>query len=357
MQDNIYLVNNNSYRVKLSYYENGQQKFIGKTFSFKKYSNKSIALSEAKKYRDEMRYKLNIKSFLIPEEYDLSGLYELRKVLIPKEAETERKLDYYFKKYFDPNLVINKVTPADIQCSLNKMTSTCTDDTIKRVLSMWRDLYKVCYMKELNISDKTLAVIPPKSRVIKVKREMDYDMNNFQDLLDKIIKYNNCHYDSYLISLSLRIMYVTGMRPAEVYALTKKDINLDSKTITINKSSNGELTITKNDYSNDVIPISESSIPLFKEVLKLKNNQLFIRKDGKLLDSRYVTHVCNEVSKGTFRPYMMRHKFSTELLDNNIDLRTIGELMRHKDINQVLRYARSNEQKRKKQSKTDIYNY
>lgn len=39
--------------------------------------------------------------------------------------------------------------------------------------------------------------------------------------------------------------------------------------------------------------------------------------------------------------YQLRHQFSTDLITNNVDIRTVMELMGHNNTNMTIDYARS----------------
>ena len=68
----------------------------------------------------------------------------------------------------------------------------------------------------------------------------------------------------------------------------------------------------------------------------------------EFLNGNYVSNILRRLSKGKLRTYMLRHQFSTDLLTNNVDIRTVQELMGHTSGSMSLEYARSNPELMKK---------
>ena len=64
----------------------------------------------------------------------------------------------------------------------------------------------------------------------------------------------------------------------------------------------------------------------------------------------------NRVSDGSFRAYTLRHQFTTDMLQQNVDIRTIMELMGHTESTMTLYYARSNDQKKREAVENRVIN-
>lgn len=56
-----------------------------------------------------------------------------------------------------------------------------------------------------------------------------------------------------------------------------------------------------------------------------------------------INYVCSKEGI-KFNQYRLRHQFSTDLVTDNQDLRTIMELMGHNNPSMTIEYARSNEE-------------
>jgi len=130
----------------------------------------------------------------------------------------------------------------------------------------------------------------------------------------------------------------TGMRRGEILRLQWQDVDFKSGKIQVVSRDGG---YTKN-YESRSIPMNES----LKEVLK---------KHPRRLDSPYVfcnekgepfkdvdTSFANALKKSAvphFRFHDLRHTFASWLVMGGVDIRTVQELLGHKDLRMTMRYA------------------
>jgi integrase len=336
-----------TYRVKIPYYANGKRKFFSESFSSKKYGSKKMALEMAKDCRDKMKIHLMTNNIISVELFAISELLNESFELLPVTMQTIRKQKILCKRYITDvigDLNIDKVKVSDIQKTLNMMIKSCSSDTINRVYSICKRLYKTAIMKDAVYNDLSAKVTPPKSELIKPRREMRLDNEVFNKTLESLLSGDN---DYRLVGNALLIMYYTGMRPSEVYALTKNDIDIQNRTITINKAIGSNITDfnivrkTKNEQSIRTIPYTEDLDIVFEELLKTDKEFLFVKKNKKIINGNWASDLIRRVSDGKFRSYQLRHNFSTELIKSKADVRTIQEMMGHADSQMTIDYARS----------------
>ena len=353
----IYNINDSSWRVKVRYFEDGKAKYKNKSFKFKQYGSKQNALQAAKKYRDSLKNKMNTDNFIMPTNTSMDKMMEYKELLIPREDETNRKHWYIFKKHIKLDKPFEKVTAYDIQISLNKMVKDSSQDTIDRVFSVWKLLYRVAQLKRLDCQNRTLEVIVPKSEKICKKRELDYN-DDLETLYSKIENYQgSSNYNLHLIVLALKTMYILGTRPGETFSLENSDIDLKKRTVLIKRTcdANGRIKRTKTYESYRVIPYPETCDELFKE-LKTYNNDIFIKDTGTRLCSNYVSNLLHKITNGNFREYMLRHRLATDLIiRHNTDPKTVQYIMGHKNVSQTLNYAISKEDKMRDAMQSRLY--
>lgn len=340
--------------VKIPYYDSwGDRKIHSKSFNTSNYATKAEAMRVAKNYRDTIVYQLNTNT-LPNNKVTVAECYEISKKLHNFTWETTRKHDMRFKllaKYH--NLPISKVTAFDIQLSLNELAETKTQDTIKSVLALWRQIYHAAIMNDYVFQDQTIKVTQPKSQVISTVKsvEMRCELN---DVMEAIRKYWNDSFNANIMIYSLITMAYLGLRPSETYALRKDDIDFTRGIIRINKAigstTKERVTVktTKNINSIRELPIPDELLPYLRECMEYQPSEyLFTTKNGKFITTRefsyFIRKACNEANI-TFRPYMLRHAFSTKLITSNTDIRTVQELMGHKNMSMTIDYARSSDE-------------
>ena len=100
-------------------------------------------------------------------------------------------------------------------------------------------------------------------------------------------------------------MLYTGLRPQEVYALSKNDIDLDNMQMSINKSVGSTSTLerqivpVKTIYSDSIVPISTQLKPILEQMITWsKNDELLLADiDGKPFDIDLVCTLIVNVSR------------------------------------------------------------
>lgn len=345
-----------TYKVHIPYYdkETGKRKFYSRSFKEKDYGSKSKALEMAKKDRDEISIKIKNNSIIKEESYTLDEVFNHTLDIHPCSLCTKKKLRLiygkYIESYFKGSRDFSTIKFNEIQKSLNKMVSTSRNDTIKRVFTIWKKMYRYAIAKEIVIKDETYSVLVPKSEVIEIKRNVETSYSELMEVIEGIQNSHMKENDSLLCQGALMIMYYTGLRPSETFALSSDDIDFSSMLIHVWKSvgttSTEKNTIrkTKTECSIRYVPFSDELIPILKLLIDRSiNGYLFKRDNGLFMDGTYLSNITRRISKGEFRPYQLRHQFSTDLITSGVDLRTAQELMGHKEVNMTVSYARSNE--------------
>ena len=309
-------------------------------------------MREAKAYRDKLLFQLKTFGNIPNKKVTVSDCYELTKRTYSLSLETQRKHDIRFKyleKYH--SVPISKITAFDIQISLNEISDK-SQDVINSVFTIWKQIYRTAILNDYVFQDQTIKVQVPKSEKISFKKSVEMSCS-LNDAVSAVLNYGNNAFNSKIIANALVVMAYLGLRPSEAYALTKSDINFQDKTISINKAIGSttkkivSVKTTKNISSIRTIPISEELIPhLIKCFDDQPNEYLFATESGEFITSRkYSDFIHNAMKKANinFRPYMLRHAFSSKLITSNTDVRTVQELMGHKNVDMTVDYARSSD--------------
>lgn len=315
------------------------------------------AMEFAKRLRDEtltkMRTGYTVSKFPTVEELYHSS-HELFKVRI----KTIRKHDYYYKDgismYGDKE--INEITSADIQTSINQYAKNHTKKQVAGLLAVWRNIYKCCAMKNVNVIDRTVPVVIPDCKESKPKSK-DISAADFQIFCDTLLEYGTPsvenRYNNQALYYACQVMYYTGLRPAETFALTGSDINLTAGYISVNKASHStydsvlELDRVKTEYSKRNVPIHNDLKPVLAECLQWSKHQiLFSDFYGNLMDIDDLSDKVYKVAKKAgvqFNMYRLRHQFATDEINNGTPLTVVRDLMGHASGSMSLDYATSNE--------------
>lgn len=332
-----------SFRVRL----NG----ISKTFTSSDRVSPSLAFKKAIEYRNNLQVDRIIETPVTVDKCfdEIPSVYVIR-------SETLRKLTVFYNKYIhNHDTKLCDITRYDIINDLNLMVEVASDDTIQRVLSIWKKIFGVAIAKEYINVDLTLHITPPRSHLIGLEKRNELTSINCIEKLNQRIQGSKMAYnDKVVLPLMIQTLYLTGMRPSECFALLKSDVNLKKKTITINKEVGSDLNDNwvirkcKTKESNRTIPISDRLMPILKEVLEVKGDYLF--PNGDTYYNYTIGDRLHKLAKDIdldFHLYQCRHTFITTLFMNGVDLKTIQELVGQKVNATTIGYVVSDEDKKK----------
>jgi integrase len=266
------------------------------------------------------------------------------------------------KKY--ENREITSIKPIDVQESINESINNYSLEATQRVLSLWRQIYKAAAMNDILVADKTVAVTIPKSKApAKQQKKVlisDEDFKQFIEYLEETSKYvrdSIGRFRRIRIIYMLKIMFFTGIRPSECFALTKSDINLITNSITINKAIGStsvktrQVISTKTTQSIRTVPISKDLKPIIMRMIdEIKEEHLFYDHDGLPFETSFLSQFISRISNRIgikFNMYMLRHRMATDLIQSNTSARTVQDILGHATYKQSVGYARSSDEDRK----------
>ena len=128
----------------------------------------------------------------------------------------------------------------------------------------------------------------------------------------------------------------TGLRRGEMFDLMWKDINLKSKTLTINGK-------TAKSGETRHIPLNQDVIETLSQWKKqtTENELIFPNNNGERFHTIKTAwgNLLEAAKISDFRWHDLRHDFASKLVMAGVPLNTVRELLGHSDIKTTLRYA------------------
>lgn len=148
----------------------------------------------------------------------------------------------------------------------------------------------------------------------------------------------------------IHLLYGSGMRPAEMFALTWNDIDFKNNTVTINKalqftnSRVASVGLPKTDKSIRTIPVPAfvmRSLSAYKrEGMQSPTSTIFGANTGELRTRSAYRNIfdvaIHSLGLKDITPYMFRHNYCTQCYLDGVDIKVCQYLMGHSGTKMVL---------------------
>ena len=202
--------------------------------------------------------------------------------------------------------------------------------TVNRKVASLKSYYKFLLRTE-QISVSPLL----KHKALKVakKVQVPFSMAEMEKVLCQM-EFENT-FEGMRNRLMIELFYATGMRKAELIALSVSDIDLQKNTLKVLGKRNKER----------IMPIVVTLNKQIKAYIELRKTivvddgvqNLFLTKKGSKLYNSLVYRVINlyfseASSKLKKSPHVLRHTFATHLLNEGADLNAVKELLGHTSL-------------------------
>lgn len=159
-------------------------------------------------------------------------------------------------------------------------------------------------------------------------------------------------------SAMLETLYATGMRVSELIGLKKSDVYLDEGyLLCFGKGAKQRLVPFGDKAHQSIIRYLEISRPVlinsFPQADSEERDVLFLNSRGKKMTRQgfwkiiKATGLKSGINKKIY-PHLLRHSFATHLVENDVDLRSVQEMLGHSSISTTQIYTHLTQKRLKK---------
>ena len=210
------------------------------------------------------------------------------------------------------------------------MESGLSARTVNRKLSAVKSFFK--YLKRVGVVEHNPAEKTVAPKIVKKLPTFAND-KELGKVLDDVLAYSDdfrgCR-DRFIIEL----LYLTGMRRAELIALKNSDVDFLTCTLRVTGKRNKQR----------IIPFSDATKEKLKKYIETRNAEvadqssfLFVRENGKPLYPRLVYDIVNRQlsnipTLSRKSPHTLRHSFATEMLNNGAEINVVKEILGHSSL-------------------------
>ncbi|MEK5390193.1 site-specific tyrosine recombinase/integron integrase [Margalitia sp. FSL K6-0131] len=234
---------------------------------------------------------------------------------------------------------VEDITTADIRVFLGSFEHLKLS-SISKKLSVLKSFFGWLTAEEFIQRDPTTKIKPPKK-----EKRLPKALNIEElELLRESCKTNRQR-------AFLEILYATGCRLSEVYALNKSDINYRTASCRV---------IGKGNKEREVYFSPKAMYHLRKYLMNRTDNEeaLMIteRKPYRRLSKRGIQREIGKIAQQAsldkkISPHTLRHTFATLTLNNGADIAAVQALLGHEDPSTTQIYAQLTEEKKREQHK------
>lgn len=258
------------------------------------------------------------------------------------EIKNQRKPSTYIKYYFIfsnyienifDNVLLSEITSLLVK---EKIPGYLSESIQKSIYCVLNQIIKFAFIKYSIMLPQIRRPIIPNSRSKPVKVLSRKEQKKLISALYRGID---------IYKLAILISLFTGLRLGEVCALKWSDIDLDNKTLMVNRTVqrlyvDGHKTKTvlmemvpKSAYSRREIPLSDMTFLL---LIKFHNHSEYIFGQNKPMEPRTLQNHFKEALKEAqldeYNFHILRHTFSTNCIEGGIDIKSLSEMLGHSDV-------------------------
>lgn len=225
--------------------------------------------------------------------------------------------------------------------------------TVKNRMSVLRLIFKYAKFHE-NLEYNPCAEVKLSKHLASTKRQS----------ASKEDEQKICASTDTLIGILAYTFLTTGCRRGEALAITPADIDIQNKTLSINKtvewinSAPRIKDCPKTESGIRTIPITDKLINLLTPYMH--QEYIFLNEKGKLFGDSHITKMWNRYKKAigiSCTPHELRHSYATILFDAGIDVKTAQMWLGHADINTTLNIYTHLSERKKEESSRKLSDY
>ncbi len=264
----------------------------------------------------------------------------INEILIHKKPSTYKdqlqQLKYWRDKFGKYNL--SDITPSLVTEHKNKLAQGKTPRGIRSKATVNRYLAVLSHLFTVSVKEWEYCKGNPVSNVSRFKEgrgRTRYLSDIERQALLEACKMSDSEYLYIIVVLAIS----TGARRNEIVGLKWEQVNFEREIITLYETKNGEIR---------VLPVQGHALNLLKNLARYRNNRTGYVFPSERIDSAIdITSSWRTAMKRAcledFRFHDLRHSAASYLAMNGASLTDIAEILGHKTLDMVKRYAHLSE--------------
>lgn len=245
-------------------------------------------------------------------------------------------INLYIEKYFNCDKKIKDFTTSDILTFKEKLNSLNITIKFKRSIYVIAKLIFKHGEKRINFDNPFNKIENFKALKKDIKSDMDI-------LTEEQFKLFISNENNNIYKFFFQILFYMGLRKGECLAIKKEDVDLNNKTISINKTYNPNYkieTLPKTIKSKRNLIMPEIIFNEMKNLISNTENDDYLFRDkikATTLREKCQRNLKNAHIIKQIRIHDFRHSFASMCINKGAPIHIISEYMGHKDIYTTLK--------------------
>ncbi|WP_068984297.1 tyrosine-type recombinase/integrase [Lysinibacillus xylanilyticus] len=246
---------------------------------------------------------------------------------------------------------LNEITKTQVRRFIQYLLGSLKQKprSVNRKISSLKSFAKYCLIERYLANDFTHGIESPKT---DDKLPVYMTLTDLKQLFDYLERAQSRF--SKRNELMFKLLATTGIRRSELVSLTWEQVDLVNETIRIDGKGKKERILPLHPH---LIPLLASYKASLRSYQIYPTEPVFLNKNRKALDPRGLHVIFKDVLKKAGLPptrfslHHLRHTFATLMLQQNkenVDLRTLQELLGHESITSTQVYTHVEYEQKKK---------
>lgn len=252
---------------------------------------------------------------------------------------------------------LKDITRAEYQKWINELRDKYSEGTVRRIHSIFSTAISDAVHEFRILRENPVQRIKIPKDTESVQAIQYFSREQLARFLEHTCPVKHSKYQgSIQYTVLFTLLARTGLRIGEALALTWNDIDLQSKTLSVNKTlvyplnSQPYISTPKSKKSHRTIKLDDETATLLEnhrinrgEVVRLyenykapKDNIVFFQQDGRWLRTNvvrdYFKEVCKRVGLPVLSPHALRHSHAVHLLEAGANIKYVSERLGHASV-------------------------
>lgn len=227
------------------------------------------------------------------------------------------------------SMYINTITPPMVKAEIRKMAKSFSDKTVRTQLMIYNLIFKFA------VSEGLIPYNPARELSVPANLPKRKVSAPSSEDIAKVKSSVGCTF-----GLFAYMALYTGLRRGELLALEWGDVDLQGRTIVVNKSlehvaNKPRVKSTKTAKGNRIVPILDALLPHLKKQGKL----VFSNSEGSYITETQFQRLWELYTKEsgvTCTPHQLRHAFATMLFENGIKEKDAMSILGHAQLSTTM---------------------